>query len=107
MTKPSILIYVSKPNKELLKEICAGIEEEGVYCEVIYKENDDINSLSYGSSNESILGTGIGMCGSKMSLSLSALPKGQQIFNIEEPSSSQARNLGANAARAVKRKAFK
>ena len=32
--KPSIFIYTNHADKDILKEICAGIEEEGVF--VIY-----------------------------------------------------------------------
>lgn len=107
MTRPTILIYVMNPNLNLLKEVCAGMEEEGIYYEVIPKENSDIDSISYESANASILGTGIGMCGSILVLTLNSLPKGKHVFKIVEPSLSQARLLGTNAGRAVKRKAFK
>jgi hypothetical protein len=107
MTRPTILIYVTNPNLNLLKEVCAGMEEEGVSYEVVPKENNDIDNISYESANASILGTGIGMCGSILVLTLNSLPKGKHVFKIEEPSLSQARLLGTNAGRAVKRNAFK
>ena len=105
--KPTILIYAVEPHRDLLKEICAGIEEEGVLFEVQYKENMDINCLSFDSAQDSILGTGIGVYGARAALSLRSLPKGKNVFAIEKPSLSQARNLGANAARTVKRMPFK
>ena len=32
--KPAIFIYTSEPDREILREICAGIEEEGVFYEI-------------------------------------------------------------------------
>jgi hypothetical protein len=106
-TRPTILIYVINPNLKLLKEVCAGIEEEGIYYEVIHRDNGEINTLCYESANTSILGTGIAMKETIIALTLSSLPKGKQVFKLEDPSWNQARNLGTNAARAVKRKSFK
>jgi len=105
--KPTILIYAVEPHRDLLKEICAGIEEEGVLFEVLYKENMDIDSLTFESAQDSILGTGIGIHGDEAAISLRSLPKGKHVFVIEKPSLCQARNLGANAARSVKRMPFK
>ena len=107
MTKPTILIFVSNPNKELLKEIGAGIEEEGVAYEMVVMEGKDIDTLTFESSNTSILGTGIGVCHSVIALSLSSLEKGTFVFRIEAPTLSQARAIGTNAARIVKRKPLK
>lgn len=107
MNKPRILVYVSNPDNEILKEICAGIEEEGVYFEVVERQDEDINNLSYESALDSILGTGIGICNNSIALSLSSLPKGKNVFLLEHPSIIQARSLGANAARVVKRLPFK
>lgn len=107
MNKPSILIYSHNPEEGLLKEICAGIEEEGIPYEVVLQDYQDITALSYHSANDSILGTGIGICEQKCRLTLSNLPKDQSVFYLEQPQTQQARNFGANAARAVKKKAFK
>ncbi len=104
--KPTILIYVKNPNKSLLQEICAGIEEEGVIYEVIPQEYSKLEDLTYESSNASILGTGIGVSNFEIALSLSSLSKGNYVFRMEAPTTHQARVLGTNAARAVKRKAF-
>ena len=105
--RPTILIYAVEPDQEMLHEICAGIEEEGVLYDLVSKDSMDLDSLCYDSANDSILGSGIGMKGSRAAISLRLLPKGQQLFEINKPSRNQARNLGANAARAVKRIPFK
>ena len=105
--KPTILIYAIEPDKEILHEICAGIEEEGVLFEIITKDRMELDSLCYNSANDSILGSGIGIKGSRAAISLRLVPLGQQLFEVDHPSRLQARNLGANAARAVKRIPFK
>lgn len=107
INKPTILIYANHPNQEILKEICAGIEEEGVLYKVVMKEETNISRLCYESANDSILGSGIGMNGTRTELSLRSLPEGGYVFHSEKPTYDQARNLGANAARAVKRMPFK
>ena len=59
--KPSIYIYVNKPNQDVLREICSGIEEEGVFYEVIDKDEQDVNILAWTAANDSMLGSGVGM----------------------------------------------
>ena len=41
VNKPSIYIYVNNPNENVLREICSGIEEEGVFYEIIEREEQD------------------------------------------------------------------
>ena len=45
VNKPSIYIYVNNPNENVLREICSGIEEEGVFYEIIEREEQDLNTL--------------------------------------------------------------
>jgi hypothetical protein len=105
--KPTILIYTAKPDMNLLKEICAGIEEEGVLLQVVLQEDMDIDCLSFEAANDSILGAGIGISHIKIALSLRLHPKEKPIFKLENPTIIQARNLGINAARVVKRMPLK
>lgn len=105
--KPAILIYAIEPDKIILREICAGIEEEGVLFELVEKAAMDFEDLCFESANDSILGSGIGIHGFQIALQLRLLPKGRQLFSITKPTPAQARYLGANAARAVKRIPFK
>jgi hypothetical protein len=105
--KPTILIYAIEPEQDLLREICAGIEEEGVLFELVEKEAMDFDDLCFDSANDSILGSGIGILHSQAALHLRLLPKGKQLFSMINPTLPQARSLGANAARAVKRIPFK
>ena len=40
--RPSIFIYTNQPDRDFLREVCAGIEEEGVFYEVIPRERPQI-----------------------------------------------------------------
>lgn len=107
INKPVVFIYVVEPDMDLLKEICAGMEEEGMLFDIVTREEKNIEVLCYESANDSILGSGIGVCGKEIGFSLRSLPKGNLVYKYRNPSCIQARNLGANAARAVKRLPFK
>ena len=105
--RPTIIIYsVNVDDYLMLREICAGIEEEGVLYDLQLLYYGVLDEMSHNAANESMLGSGIGVIGTKLELTLRGLPKGQSVFYIEEPSLSECRKLGANAARAVKRVAF-
>lgn len=107
VNKPVIFVYAVEPDKDVLKEICAGMEEEGMLFEIVTKVALDIKTLCYESANDSILGSGIGIVGSEIGFSLRSLPKGKLVYTYKNPTRIQARNLGANAARGVKRLPFK
>ncbi|NLJ90701.1 MAG: glycerol dehydratase [Clostridiales bacterium] len=105
--RPTILIYTLNVDDYLMvEEMCAGIEEEGLLYEVKRHYFGVLEELSYNAANESILGCGIGVEGGRALMSLRNMDKGEYVFSLENPSLSQCRKLGANAARAVKRVAF-
>lgn len=107
VNKPSIFIYTNEPDSDYLREICAGIEEEGVLYEVHEKENMELDELAYEAANESMLGSGIGIRGRRAAMQMRRLLKGQNVFEVNYPSFLQCRNLGANSARAIKKMPFK
>lgn len=107
MNKPTVLIYVIEPDNDLLREICAGLEEEGMLFDIVIKVDTNLETLCFESANDSILGSGIGVIGNEIGFSLRSLPIGRMVYSYKEPTSIQARNLGANAARGVKRLPFK
>lgn len=106
VNKPGILIYSWQPDPDYLREICAGIEEEGVFYEIRQSEGE-LDELAYTAANESMLGSGIGITGSWMAMQMSRLPKGKNVFELDTPRFWQCRNLGANSARAIKKMPFK
>lgn len=103
--RPSIFIYVSQPNKSLLTEIVSGIEEEGVLYQIFDKDGDDALTLAYDAANTSTLGIGIGLVNDFGVLQMQKLPIDAPIFKIMN--AEQFRNLGTNAARAVKGQPFR
>ena len=46
VNKPAIIIYTNEPDEDLLREVCAGIEEEGVLYQVSSHEGD-LDTLAF------------------------------------------------------------
>ena len=106
VSKPAIIIYTSDPDEDLLREICAGIEEEGVLYQIASHEGD-LDTLAYDAASESMLGSGVGICGARAVMMMQRRPKGNNVFELDHPLFRQCRNLGANSARAIKKMPFK
>lgn len=105
--KPSIYIYVKEPEEALLREICSGIEEEGIFFEVIERDSKDLYTLAFDAANNSMLGSGIGILEGKTALQLKGIKKEQPVFFLEYPTLKEGRILGMNSARALKKLPFK
>lgn len=105
--KPSIFIYTNKPNRDNLKEICAGIEEEGVFFEVFERDESDLSTLAFQAANDSMMGSGIGVSGNAAAMQMKGLPKEKDIESYQIPTVEECRKIGANSARAIKKMAFK
>lgn len=105
--KPSIFIYTNGADKDFLREICAGIEEEGVFWEVIPRDEAELDTLAFEAAKDSMLGSGIGVKGVSMAMQMRGLKKGQNVKFYQMPTFDQCRRLGANSARAIKKLAFK
>lgn len=58
--KPTVIIYTRDPDEDFLREICAGIEEEGVLYE-IHSRDADMDELAFEAAKDSMLGSGIGI----------------------------------------------
>ena len=105
--KPSILIYTCDADQDLVREICAGIEEEGVLYELAKKQDSTLDDLAYEAAEESMLGSGIGIYGKRAAMQMRLVPRGENVYELNHPSFDQCRCLGANSARAVKKLPFK
>ncbi len=105
--KPSIFIYTASPDAAVLKEVCAGIEEEGVFYELTETNLDGLSELAWHAANDSMLGSGIGVKGTAVELQMRGMQKGKPIESYDSPSKEQCRKLGANSARAIKKMSFK
>ena len=106
VNRPAIMIYVREADGDFLREVCAGIEEEGVLYQIQSHEGD-LDTLAYDAANASMLGSGIGIHGARLAMQMLRLPKGQNVFELDTPSFWQCRNLGMNSARAIKKLPFK
>ncbi len=105
--RPSVFIYTYRPDVESLKEICAGIEEEGVFFEVFEREEKKCAELAWEAARDSMLGSGIGINGGFAALSIRGLKEGECADILNEPDKRALRRLGGNSARIVKKQAFK
>lgn len=105
--RPSIFIYQRRANPEYIKQICAGIEEEGVFYEIFEKEAYDVSDLSYDAANESMMGSGVGVLGDTVALMMKGIAKGKNVELCQKPSLADCRKLGANSARIIKKMPLK
>ena len=46
VTKPAVFIYTSEPEPGILRELCAGMEEEGVFYEITQQDGADPDELA-------------------------------------------------------------
>ncbi len=112
--KPSIFIYTHEADSAVLRNVCAGIEEEGVGIEeegVFYETTEFpdtcMEKLAYKAARDSMLGSGIGIFGTAVCLKMRGLEKGRNIESYLHPTWEEARNIGSNSARAVKKLPFR
>ena len=106
ISRPSILIYADNADEDYLRELCAGIEEEGVLYQVIPAQGE-LDTLAHRAAEESMLGSGIGISGCRIAMQMRPLPEGRNVFELNQPRFWQCRALGANSARAIKKMPFK
>ena len=107
--KPTIVIYTHRADEALLKEVCAGIEEEGVLYEIAPHTCGAAGELSEAACDTSMLGVGIGMDGTEVSLHIKGMnfrhgdAEKTALFSLHSPDATAARALGANGARVIKK----
>jgi hypothetical protein len=74
---------------------------------VIKREETDASRLAYEAANDSMLGSGLGICGSYVAMQMKGLKQGDDVFILTRPDQEQCRAIGANSARAIKKLPFK
>ncbi len=107
VNKPSIYIYVNNPDSSVLREVHSGIEEEGVFYEIVEREDSQLDRLAFDAANDSMLGSGVGIVGRSVALQIRGTKCGKNVEQYENPTQEQSRCVGANSARAIKKQAFK
>lgn len=101
--KPTILIFTVRPDEALLRELCAGIEEEGVLYDVIAQPSGEATALAASASGMSMLGSGVGLVGRSLSLHIKGMTSNSPLLGFESATPEQARDIGANSARVIKK----
>jgi hypothetical protein len=106
--RPKIVIYVDAHfgQEAKLREVQAGIEEEGVPSSWCVGAGDAY-SLACRGAAESPLGVGIGIGAEAMSVHYHKLPADKPLFVLPAGEPPAWRRLGGNAARLVKGTPFK
>ena len=107
VNKPSIYIYVNNEDSKILREVCAGIEEEGVFYEISNREETDVDTLAYNAAEDSMLGSGVGISGDTVAFTIRGMKQGKNVATHKLPTPEAARVLGTNSARCVKKQFFK
>jgi hypothetical protein len=110
VTKPSIAlcVHVHEGCEQKIREIQAGIEEEGVPYTVVPDEEQDRMILAYKGAGMSQLGVGIGITSTGLCIHHHKLPADQPLFVTAGASNSKEwRRFGYNAARLIKGIPFK
>lgn len=98
MIKPQIIIRAYQPNPIALKEILAGIEEEGILYQTVEIQDYEMQDiLGYKAAKMSQLEVGIGLYKEQASLHIQKIKKTSLLATAK-----QYRTIGQNAARYVK-----
>ena len=108
--KPCILIYLAPHpgSEEKLREVQAGMEEEGIPYTVVQSNETNAAALSYEGASKSKLGVGVGIGAEDLCIHYVKLPAQKPLFALQEVGSpAQWRHFGYNAARLVKGIPFK
>ncbi len=111
LDRPSILVYVEKQQESLLKEILAGIEEEGIPYDLIKKpiEKKGFIEKVYLLTHKSRMGIAVGITESRVVLHYNKLKEDKPLLDIKLNfyEKEKARIIGSNAARLYKTMPFK
>lgn len=101
--KTSIIIACYDPDEKTLQEVLAGIEEEGGLAQTIDEPLKHVaEALADKAAKQSALGTGIGICKTKVALAFNTQVGLAKIaFDPKTP-----RQTGQNATRYTKNKPF-
>lgn len=108
--KPSIIIRVMphSGHEFKLREIQAGIEEEGVPCSWTVDTEPNPAVLAYAGAGDSQLGVGVGVSEIGLCIQHHKLPACEPLFRCENDGTPQEwRLFGSNAARLAKGLPFK
>ena len=101
--KPEIILFTNTTNTQLIREICAGIEEEGLLYRCVESVETDAIHMAVEASKEATIGVGIGVSGARAVLTHESLKPEKPLFVLQDGDREKARSLGKNAARFIKK----
>jgi hypothetical protein len=108
--KPCVLIYVF-PHSDCeakIREVQAGMEEEGIPYTVVHSNEINAAALAYEGASKSKLGVGIGIGEGDLCIHYAKLPAQKPLFALQASGKpAEWRHFGYNAARLVKGIPFK
>ncbi|WP_425060122.1 hypothetical protein SCACP_07700 [Sporomusa carbonis] len=110
LTKPSIIVctFPHANCDAKLRELQAGMEEEGIPYSLLNGDRNDAVALAYQGAQASPLGVGVGISPAGMCIHYHKLPALQPLFTLTgEGTAADWRQFGYNAARLVKGLPFK
>lgn len=107
--RPSIKVYYDCDHLSVsdFTGVLLGIEEEGIPYDVQEEHTSDVLELAHKASLDSRLGVGVGISKEGIVLQYEKLDKAAPLFKIKLYQKELFRNIGANAARLVKKMPFK
>jgi len=108
--KPCVLIYVFSHSgcEAKIREVQAGMEEEGIPYTVVHSNEVNAAALSYEGASKSKLGVGIGIGEEDLCIHYVKLPAQTPLFALQTSGTpGEWRHFGYNAARLVKGIPFK
>ena len=106
-SEPPAVIVAYRPHPgcaEALREICAGIEEEGMQSQTIALHTTNATALAYEAASRSPLLVGVGVAQGELCIHVGALPADTPLESRNASSREPAcqRHIGHNAARLAK-----
>ncbi len=107
--KPDICVKCSQNySQEVLRTVLLGMEEEGIPYHMGEAEQKDATALAWDAAQESRLDVGVGVDDKNVVLGFAKLKPEKPLFSVAVLAGEEKiRDIGANAARLVKRMPFK
>jgi hypothetical protein len=102
IARPSIKIYRNHHGEAFIKEVLAGLEEEGVLYEVQIQYEESAEQLAHTAAVTSLLEVGIGISKEFIIVTLAKLPVSEPLLKYRVSEKENLRLSGSNAGRLVK-----
>ncbi|WP_243159246.1 glycerol dehydratase reactivase beta/small subunit family protein [Clostridium sp. cel8] len=111
LQRPSIFVCVDSPDKYILREVLAGIEEEGIPYDIkeVELSEDTFLHKIYTESQNSRMNIAVGVMDNRLVIHYGKLPEEEPFIfeTINSYDKEKARKIGCNAARLYKVMPFK